>query len=81
MDLYQIHVYDYSTSEDYYTFCTPECRKAIDNYLDNRRRDGERITRVSPLLRAEYNKRLEYDKNILKFDAANNTAIWCIDTM
>jgi len=64
-NLYQIRVYTNSPSNKQYTFCTPECRKAIDNYLDNRRRDGERITKASPLLRAEYNVRDA-------FDVANN---------
>jgi integrase len=63
--LYQIRVHTNSRTSRQYTFCTPECRKAIDNYLDNRRRDGERITKVSPLFRAEYNARDP-------FDAANN---------
>jgi hypothetical protein len=33
-NLYQIHVYAYSKSDHYYTFCTPECRKWIDEYLN-----------------------------------------------
>ena len=59
--LYQIHVDAYSKEDHYFTFCTPECRKVIDNYLDDRRRDGERITKSSPLLRAEYNTRDPFD--------------------
>jgi site-specific recombinase XerD len=34
----------------YYTFCTPECVTAIDNYLQFRDRCGEKITGDSPLL-------------------------------
>jgi integrase len=64
-NLYQIRVYGNSRLGKRFTFCTPECRKAIDNYLDKRRSDGERITKASPLLRAEYDARDE-------FDAANN---------
>jgi integrase len=60
-NLYQIHVDAYSKEDHYFTFCNPECRKVIENYLDNRRRDGERITKSSPLLRAEYNTRLARD--------------------
>jgi site-specific recombinase XerD len=31
-NIYQIRVYANSKSNRHYTFCTPECRKAIDNY-------------------------------------------------
>ncbi|MDQ3902599.1 MAG: site-specific integrase [Thermoproteota archaeon] len=55
-DLYQIHVDAYSKEDDYFTFCTPECRKAIDSYLQFRRQCGENITGKSPLLRREFDK-------------------------
>jgi len=42
--LYQITAYATARKSRYYTFCTPECRAVIDNYLDFRRRCGERIT-------------------------------------
>jgi integrase len=64
-NLYQIRVYSNSRSSIRYTFCTPECREAIDNYLNVRRRHHERITAKSPLFRSEYNTRDE-------FDSANN---------
>ncbi|KER05961.1 integrase family protein [Marine Group I thaumarchaeote SCGC AAA799-E16] len=35
--------------EEYFTFCTPECRKAIDDYIAYREERGERITPESPL--------------------------------
>ena len=54
--IYQITVYSYSKSDKHWTFCTPECRKAIDNYLDYRRQCGENITPKSPLLRQEFDK-------------------------
>jgi integrase len=56
-NLYQIRVYANSKRNRYYTFCTPECRKAIDNYLDYRRSSGEHITPKSPLIRKEFDKR------------------------
>jgi integrase len=56
-NLYQIRVYANSKRSRYYTFCTPECRKAIDNYLDYRRFSGEHITPKSPLIRKEFDKR------------------------
>jgi hypothetical protein len=55
-NLYQIRVYANSKSNRHHTFCTPECRKTIDNYLDYRRSCGENITPKSPLLRQEFDR-------------------------
>jgi integrase len=55
--IYQIRVYANSKSNRHYTFCTPECRKTIDNYIEWRRQCGEKITPKSPLLRGEFDKR------------------------
>jgi integrase len=52
--IYKINVYA-RTRQNYFTFCTPECRKAIDDYLEYRRRWGERITDDSPLFRVDFN--------------------------
>jgi integrase len=52
-DIYKIRVYR-KTHEQYYTFCTPECRNAIDPYLDYRRRCGERFTSETPLFRRHF---------------------------
>ncbi len=41
--LYQITVYANSPKDRYTTFCTPECAKAIDNYLYIRKRCGENL--------------------------------------
>ena len=38
----------------YYTFCTPEAAKAIDTYLEFRKRCGEKIEPGSPLFRKEF---------------------------
>ena len=51
--LYQITVYQ-GHSEEYITFCTPECRNAIDNYLNYRERCGEILTPKSPLFREQF---------------------------
>jgi integrase len=51
--LYQITVYQ-GHSEEYITFCTPECRNAIDNYLNYRERCGEDLTPKSPLFREQF---------------------------
>ncbi|MFL6368382.1 MAG: tyrosine-type recombinase/integrase [Nitrososphaeraceae archaeon] len=64
-NLYQIRVYANSKSNRHYTFCTPECRKAIDNYIEFRESCGENITPRSPLLRREF------DRNDI-FQIANN---------
>jgi integrase len=53
--IYKINVYAKSKKSTYFSFCTPECRKEIDSYLDYRRRWAERITDESPLFRSDYN--------------------------
>jgi site-specific recombinase XerD len=55
-DVYQIEVYAYSKSDRYFTFCTPECRYWIDEYVYRYRRDvcHEEITAKSPLLRQAF---------------------------
>jgi integrase len=52
--IYKINVYAKSRKSAYFSFCTPECRKEIDSYLDYRRRWAERITDESPLFRSDY---------------------------
>lgn len=52
-DLYRITIYE-NTKDEYYTFCTPECRKSIDTYLEYRERCGERLTPNSPLFREQF---------------------------
>lgn len=44
--VYQIQVYSYSSKFRYYTFCTPECAVAIDNYLELRQRYGEKLIKT-----------------------------------
>jgi hypothetical protein len=53
--IYKIRVYPKSKKYAYATWCTPESRKAIDSYLEWRRRFGERITDDTPLFRRAYN--------------------------
>jgi integrase len=40
--------------EEYFTFITPECRKAVDTYLDMRKRYGEVLTPESYLIRDHF---------------------------
>jgi integrase len=54
-NIYKITVYE-NEDEEYVTYCTPECRMAIDSYLEYRRRHGEHsIKEYSPLIREEFN--------------------------
>jgi integrase len=52
--IYKVTAYPHSRRYRYFSFCTPEARQAIDNYLEWRKRFGERITEDSPLFIAEY---------------------------
>jgi integrase len=42
VNLYKVQVYA-RTRDKYFTFCTPECAKVIDEYLEYRKRYGEEI--------------------------------------
>lgn len=53
-NLYKIKIYANSADNAYYTFCTPEAKGYIDQYLESRRSRGEVITDKSPLLRNEF---------------------------
>ncbi|KAA2281229.1 site-specific integrase [Candidatus Nitrosocosmicus sp. SS] len=44
--IYQITVYGNSPKSKYLTFCTPETAKAIDEYLDMRKRHGESSLKI-----------------------------------
>lgn len=54
-NIYQITVYK-KTREQYITFCTPEARGMIDQYLEFRKRMGEKLTPDSLLFRREFNR-------------------------
>lgn len=59
--LYSINVYK-KEQENYLTFCTPECAKAIDQYIEYRQRQGENITPNSPLFRATFDPILQANR-------------------
>jgi integrase len=46
--------------EEYFTFITPECRKAIDSYLDMRKRYGEVLTPETYLIREQFDVRNQF---------------------
>jgi integrase len=51
--LFQITVYQ-GYKEEYITFCTPECSKVIDSYLEYRKRSGEELKDDAPLIRERF---------------------------
>jgi integrase len=53
--LYKLTVYDME-DEEYYTFTTPECAAAIDEYLEYRKRFGEQLKPDTPLIREEFDR-------------------------
>lgn len=59
---YAIKVYDES-KEGYWAFLTPEAAKALDNYMDWRRKNGEEITSESALFRPTRKKKQWYLKD------------------
>jgi len=58
---YAIKIYEDETDEDF-VFTTPEATKAIDEYLDEREKDGEYIDQESPLIRTSYKLGIEKAK-------------------
>lgn len=64
-NIYKISVYTKSRKSHYFSYCTPECRKSIEDYLDYRRRWGERIAEESPLFRVDFNPQTDRS-NIVK---------------
>jgi site-specific recombinase XerC len=45
-NIYKVNVYANSKRSSYFTFCTPECRKEIDGYLEWRKRMVNFLPRV-----------------------------------
>jgi site-specific recombinase XerD len=52
-NLYKFTIYE-GEKEQYNTFCTPECAVMINEYLEYRRRSGEKLTDDSYLIRKEF---------------------------
>ena len=55
-DIYKITVYS-NTRQEYFTYCTTECKKALDTYFQIRERHGEILTDKTPVIREQYNTR------------------------
>ena len=52
-DCYAVLVYEGST-EEHWSFITPEASKELDSYLEKRTKDGEKLNENSPILRRIY---------------------------
>lgn len=52
-DCKSVLFYD-GSNEEYFGFLTPEANKAVEEYLEERRKDGEYIDQDSPLFRSSY---------------------------
>lgn len=65
--IYQITVYQ-GYKEEYITFCTPECTKVINSYLQYRKRCGEELKSNAPLIREQFDAsdsfRVKHPKHI-----------------
>ena len=75
-NLYRVTVY--ARSHDlYYTYCTPESRKYIDDYLAWRERLGEKMTENSILFRKEFDIRdsFEVRNNVKRLTLSGVTSI------
>jgi len=59
---YAIKIYE-GDKEETFVFTTPEATKAIDDYLDERRKDGEYVDDETPLFRTAYRLGIERVKS------------------
>ena len=68
-DTYKITIYS-NTRQEYFSYCTPESKKALDTYFQIRQRHGEIITNKSPVIREQYNTRNYFSIKYPKFTTA-----------
>jgi integrase len=70
-DVYKITVYK-NSAEEYTTFCSPECVKMIDDYLEYRKRCGEILKPSAPLIRKQFDKNnVEQAANVIPITAGS----------
>jgi integrase len=79
-NIFSIDVYK-RAKEEYYTFCTPECRKAIEEYLNWRERLGEKLTPESPLFRKEFDSRFSAPRGRKVFPITTRAIRHLLDTL
>ena len=72
-EIYMFRIYS-RTTEQHYTFCTPECFNAISTYLDYRKRCGEQLLPESPLFRKDFDERMSVDVTNAKPISSNTIA-------
>ena len=77
-NLYKVIVYRGDT-EQYITFTTPECSKAIDTYLEFRKKRGERITQDSFLMVRKFSQVTELKGKPFKGKSLGGILQDCID--
>jgi integrase len=59
MSIYKIIVYE-NDKEEHFTYCTPQCAKAIDQYLEMRKRYGGKLDQNSLLIREQFDIRNQF---------------------
>ena len=79
-DVYKIAVYE-GFRQEYFTFCSPECAKAIDSYLETRSRHGEKITQDSFLIREQYDSRNQFSIRRPQREIRSRTLSWKLVTL
>lgn len=73
--LYMIWVYNRARKYRYYTFCSPESARAIDEYLAYRKRAGEDIIKdKSPLIRDKF----QLERRDSHFKAPRFISVWTL---
>jgi hypothetical protein len=60
--LYELTIYP-EEKEQYYTFCSPECASVIDEYIEYRKRAGEKVGPESYLIRKDFNRNVKDSVN------------------
>ena len=73
----KITIYE-NDREEYFTFITTECKKAIDSYLDMRSRYGEKLTDNSPLIREQFDIRDKFAIPVAK-GIGRSALIWKLE--
>lgn len=53
-NIYRVRVYPKSKKSIYRTYCSPECRAAVDNYLAWRKRWADKLDEDEPLFRQDF---------------------------
>ena len=74
--IYKISVYK-NEKEAYFTFCTPECTNALDQYFDYRERLGEKIHSKSLVFRKGFNSLNVQKPEPLEVDSIS----WIMNTL